>query len=153
MFLAAHPHRPHELIKYDRDNRLRAKRYEGHGWIEYDQQFRLRLARDPTTISFANIDCELWIFCMSSPTKPSNEGQPKRINYNNGQCTRSPCYYLHKCTICSLDHLSRSCWRTPTTLKGLISFIMLCRLFSEIRLIICSTNSGLYNQRPSTVST
>jgi len=111
VFLAAHPHRTQELLKYAKDIRLGAKKYVGQGWIEYDQQFRLRLARDPTTISFATIDCELWILCMSSPTQPSKEGQPKCINFNNGHCTRTPCYFLHKCLNCSLDHPSRSCWR------------------------------------------
>jgi len=114
--LAAHPHRTQELLKYAKDIRLGAKKYEGHGWIEYDQQFRLRLDGDPTTISFANIDCELWILCMSSPTKPSNEGQPKCINFNNGHCTRTPCYFLHKCLNCSLDHSSRS-WRRQAPMQ------------------------------------
>jgi len=113
VFLSAHPHRTQELLKYAKDIRLGAKKYDGAGWIEYDQQFRLRLARDPSNISFANIDCELWILCMSSPVQSIPVLQSKCLNYNNGlQCTRIPCVYLHKCLNCNLDHPSRSCWRS-----------------------------------------
>ena len=77
IFLATHPHRTQELLKYGRDVRLAAKKYAGLGWRDYDQMFKMRLALDPSHISFATIDYELWLTCMGpSLSALANVGRP-----------------------------------------------------------------------------
>jgi hypothetical protein len=68
IYLAAHPHRIQELLKYMNTIRTAAMRHAGMGWKANDQQFRLRLAADPTGIRFDRIDYELWLLFVG----PSN---------------------------------------------------------------------------------
>ncbi|KAH3883904.1 hypothetical protein DPMN_007872 [Dreissena polymorpha] len=50
--------------------RTASRRHAGLGWIAYDQQFRLRLAVDPTGTRFDKIDYELWLLYVG----PSMQG-------------------------------------------------------------------------------
>ena len=47
-----------------------ARMHAGLGWKAYDQQFRLRLAFDPTGTRFDKIDYELWLLYVG----PSMQG-------------------------------------------------------------------------------
>jgi hypothetical protein len=48
------------------------------GWVQYDEQFRLRKARYPTS-SWGVVDMELWLLCVATPKfstvqRPFNTG-------------------------------------------------------------------------------
>ena len=73
VYLAAHPERTLQLWKYLHDIRLGASK--AVGWINYDEQFRLRMAMNPS-MDWGKVDGELWLMCMTpslaSPSKPQN---------------------------------------------------------------------------------
>ncbi|KAH3714632.1 hypothetical protein DPMN_057317 [Dreissena polymorpha] len=50
------------------------RRHAGLGWKAYDQQFRSRLAVDPTGTRFDKIDYELWLLYVG----PSMQGQVRK---------------------------------------------------------------------------
>jgi len=62
------------LLKYMHDVKLGASRSTGLGWREYDQQFRLKKARLPST-SWGQVDQELWLIYMNNMVLPSNSIQ------------------------------------------------------------------------------
>lgn len=113
IFLAAHPFRTQEILKYMNVIRTAATRHQGQGWLRYDIQFRLRLAIDPTNISFANIDYELWLLFMNAPTCQMEgylkQNSRKCYNYNFRQCFNLNCIYRHVCMNCGQLHPSKSC--------------------------------------------
>jgi hypothetical protein len=49
--------------------KLAALRVSSLGWVSYDEQFRLRKARAPQS-SWADVDVELWLLCVSAPNSP-----------------------------------------------------------------------------------
>jgi len=63
IYCSAHPSLFQDLLKYMKSVRLGSKRCVGLGWKAYDEQFRLRMAQDPTS-SWAAIDTELWLLLM-----------------------------------------------------------------------------------------
>ena len=76
--------------------RLGAKRSQG--WNNYDEQYRLRKAQDPSS-SWATIDQELWLLYLYSAPAGSNvqpsSSSHKCYNYNyQGSCTKL--YYRHE---------------------------------------------------------
>ena len=114
IFLAAHPHRVQEILKYMNVVRLAAKQHPGTGWRSYDQQFRLRLATDPTGISFARIDYELWLLYIggSSVAYPKSNiliNSKKCYDYNYRQCFKMQCTFKHACINCNGAHPSNLC--------------------------------------------
>lgn len=121
IYLSAHPEKSQDLIKYMHTIRTGAKRHHGMGWKLYDQQFRLRLATDPSAGSFGQIDNELWLMYMASSSLPFDQlrgsNQNSRISklkcydYNFRQCVRDHCSYLHFCLNCNSSHPYRYCVR------------------------------------------
>ena len=113
IFLAAHPHRIQELLKYMNTIRTAARRHAGMGWKAYDQQFRLRFAADPTGIRFDRIDYELWLLFVG----PSNHygaftervQTKKSYDFNFNRCTRVQCPYRHICLNCGGNHPANIC--------------------------------------------
>ncbi|CAC5403139.1 unnamed protein product [Mytilus coruscus] len=81
-------------------------------WYMYDQQFRLRVARNPTK-NWDIIDAQLWLQIMDIAS--SNTQQPrinKCFDFNfKGVCTRNSCRFSHTCLKCSLNHPSIRCRR------------------------------------------
>ena len=114
IFLAAHPHRIQEVLKYFSTIRLAAGRHSGQGWLSYDHQFRLRLGYNPTA-SFGIIDQELWLLCMGpSKLHTSDQGYKRCFDFNfSGSCNRNICPYKHICVNCSGSHPSIQCRRLP----------------------------------------
>ena len=67
-----HPGKAQELLKYLRDIRLAAYRAPSAlAWVQYDEQFRLKKSRNPSS-SWGVIDNELWLIFMSQRRVVSN---------------------------------------------------------------------------------
>lgn len=113
IYCSIHVEKFPQLLKYLYTIRLGAKR-SAFGWKSYDEQFRLRLATNPT-LSWANIDQELWLLYMHG----NGGNQPTGINkvlrcyaYNyNGQCVNQNCKYSHSCLRCFGQHPVMNCPR------------------------------------------
>lgn len=82
VMLEKHPTKAQELLKYMRDIRMAAKNSKSAAWVKYDEQFRLKRAKYPTS-SWGKIDGELWLLSMScsesagnSDTRLFNRQQP-----------------------------------------------------------------------------
>ncbi len=73
IYLAAHPHRVQEMLKYANVIRTASSRFGGWGWRTYDQQFRMRQQGQPQR-SWGVIDGELWALYVSTPRRVSNFG-------------------------------------------------------------------------------
>ncbi|KAK6184833.1 hypothetical protein SNE40_007206 [Patella caerulea] len=58
IYCSQHTHRFMELLKYLQTIRLAPKRSSSHGWKIYDEQYRLRKAKDPAS-TWSMIDTEL----------------------------------------------------------------------------------------------
>lgn len=115
VFITAHPSSTAGLLKYMNTVRLGAKRVGGFGWREYDEQFRLKRARD-NNIPWHSIDQELWLLYMhaqdfqSSSVIKTGIQIRKCYDYNyQGSCKRSPCMFKHVCLTCSGNHAMLNC--------------------------------------------
>lgn len=116
IYLSAHPDKIQDMLKYIHTIRTAASRHGSTGWKNYDQQFRLRLARDPLSLSYGKIDYELWLMFMnaSSGTTSRNNDfiKNKCYDFNYKVCTRVVCPYQHACLHCGFNHPSRFCQRS-----------------------------------------
>ena len=114
VFCSIHMSRLQEMLKYMNSVRLGAKRCNGNGWKIYDEQYRLRKARNPSS-SWGLIDTELWLIYMQpiatgtgvnylQPTQNRNQNL-KCYSYNyEGVCNKIACFYQHKCMKCENFH-------------------------------------------------
>lgn len=117
IYLSAHPSKSAELLKYIHTVRLGVAR-GSTGWYDYDTQYRLRKALNPTS-SWGEVDAELWLLYMSSKlvnhhqsTQSSVSGH-KCFDYNyKGNCLKSNCQYSHSCICCAGMHPVISCNQT-----------------------------------------
>ena len=108
IYSAAHPESNQGLLKYIHNVRLGARRFGGSGWMNYDTQFRLKKAQDPTA-SWSLVDHELWLLYMNTPSLQTPSLGRKCYDFNKGWCNRSPCSYLHKCLRCAGNHQLLRC--------------------------------------------
>lgn len=114
IYAVVHPEKICGLLKYIHTIRLGATRCAGIGWKFYDEQFRMRIAKNPSA-SWGVVDQELWLMYMvpsANPVqKPLTGGRFLKcydfINY--GVCVKQQCQYLHKCLSCSGPHPSVMC--------------------------------------------
>lgn len=128
------PNKGHEYLKYMYNVRLAAERGSGTGWVTYDEQFRLRKARSPTS-AWGDVDMELWLIYVATHEKPKlSVGQTfnnaydfqKRGSYNGNRAQGSGfrtcwgfnrgncqfgrnCRFAHKCTTCFGPHPQTKC--------------------------------------------
>ena len=128
------PNKGLELFKYMQTVRLAVSRGYFGGWIQYDEQYRLRKAISPCS-SWGVVDMELWMMCVSTPhsppSGPSFSTQPSRIThssvrgtnrfatpplkgtcraFNSGKCTFGKnCKFPHKCSKCNGNHPFINC--------------------------------------------
>lgn len=119
------------MLKYMHDVKLGANRSTGLGWREYDQQFRLKKARMPST-SWGQVDQELWLIYMNNMGLPANSiqtlrkpgsSQAKCFEFNNrGRCTIPYCRYAHKCLKCDGAHAAIKCINLNSSFKGSSNF-------------------------------
>ena len=93
IYLAAHPQRVQEILKYFSIIRKAAKRHVGFGWLSYDIQFRLKMAVSPESMSYAVIDQELLLLCMGPAANSLNVNR----KFNFRSCSRVGCSYRHGC--------------------------------------------------------
>ena len=113
--------------------RMAASRDYPQGWVNYDEQYRLRKALSPSS-SWGVVDMELWMLCVSTPPSvnttigsvnspayssglnsanaqhQNNRGLVCR-NINRGfQCKFGKnCRYSHRCTKCNGIHPMTNC--------------------------------------------
>ena len=66
IYLAFHPQRTQDLLKYMHTIRSAAIRFASSGWRQYDINFRMRMQRNPQK-SWASIDGELWYLYVVAP--------------------------------------------------------------------------------------
>lgn len=118
IYCKAHPQRLQELLKYMHTVRLCASRcYQNQGWKSYDEQYRMRKARDPSS-SWANVDVELWLMYVGSKNTNNYtvqnqrqvQSQMKCFAFNSSnQCKKQFCHYSHTCLHCSGWHSVLKC--------------------------------------------
>lgn len=112
IYTAAHPDSTQGLLKYMFNVKLGASRCIHMGWKKYDQQFRLKRARNPT-MAWGTVDMELWLLYISQGQTPVSDNQVavgKCFTYNNkGRCGRTSCRYLHRCLKCGGPHAAFAC--------------------------------------------
>lgn len=126
IFCSTHVNRFQELLKYMYDIRLGAKRCMSLNWKTYDEQYRLRKARNPDTL-WSEVDVELWLVYMSSnqPTNVqpvSNNSRLRCYNFNyNGKCYRKFCSYSHACLQCGGGHPFINCYLKQNARMGTAS--------------------------------
>lgn len=125
-----HPNKASELIHYMLVLRNVAQENPNARWITYDQQFRLRVSRNPSR-SWNTIDGDLWLrfiaTCTSTSLGRTNFSQQKTpsklccYDYNyKGICNKKPCYYRHVCLKCQAQHPSIHCM-INSTVQGAIN--------------------------------
>lgn len=76
------PEKGAEYFKYMQIVRLAASRGCSGGWILYDEQYRLRKSRSPTT-SWGVVDGELWMLCVTTPNNSSYGNYSSQNQSNN----------------------------------------------------------------------
>lgn len=117
IYIKAHPSSANDLLKYIYNVKLGAARCAGLGWFNYDQQFRLKRARNQS-ISWARVDTELWLLYITQGIAPQQAQVTqyqqgvvgKCYLYNNkGRCGRPACRYLHRCLKCEGNHSALYC--------------------------------------------
>ena len=123
IFCSAHLDRWPDLVKYIHTIRLAASRTSTLGWRQYDEQFRLRRAADPTS-SWSFIDSELWLLYVHSAFSVTGQSgrsfQSSQVDANqtnkcyafnyNGQCFKFPCVFQHQCMRCNGSHPFVKCY-------------------------------------------
>ena len=86
IYTTVHPHRMQQLLKYMHDIRLGAQK--SNGWATYDQQFRLRMAHNPSQ-DWGRVDSELWLLYMT-PTfdnpAPSTNAMTSTLRASAPEC-------------------------------------------------------------------
>lgn len=115
IYIRAHPEAMQGILKYMANVKLGAHRCIGLGWLSYDQQFRLRKAKN-IAMEWGTVDMELWLLYISQghKTMPQIENNTtyfgKCFKYNNtGICGRSSCRFSHKCLKCGGAHAAIFC--------------------------------------------
>ena len=115
IYLTAHSNCAQSLLKHMFNVKLASSMSKGLGWKSYDQQFRMKKSQNPS-MSWGNVDMELWVLCMSHSQLSFNDTQTPVTQYgkcydfnNKGRCTRMSCRYLHRCIQCSGLHSAVVC--------------------------------------------
>lgn len=109
IYSVVHPGKFLGLLKYIYTLRLGATRCAGIGWKFYDEQFRMRMAKNPLA-SWEVVDQELWFMYMVPSANPVQKPLTGCYDFNNyGVCVKQQCQYLHTCLSCSGLHPSVMC--------------------------------------------
>jgi hypothetical protein len=105
-----HPDQAKQLLHYMHTIRMASKRHKS-GWLIYDEQFRLRKSKHPSS-SWAVIDIELWMLCLTAPVNQTIQPVTLKpcFEFNNkGFCPKFKCPYQHRCLKCKESHPSINC--------------------------------------------
>ena len=136
IYIARHPSRCLELLKYAELIRTASIQFPGFGWRAYDEQFRLRQEANPGR-SWGEIDFELWLtVAAASVTSPAARGanippptyRSKNIRhghcfaYNSASgCNFTNCKFAHTCQKCMrAGHGATRC-RSAGQMRGTMS--------------------------------
>lgn len=116
IYVQAHPSSATSLIKYMSIVRLGAARTKSLGFKSYDEQFRVKKAKNPS-LDWGTVDNELWLLYMyQTPIQSlNNDRLPKNVgkcfDYNfKAFCQKKPCNFAHKCLKCDGPHPSLKCF-------------------------------------------
>ena len=97
------------------DIRIAAARSSSLRFREYDQQFRLKLSKNPSG-TLGVFDSELWLLYVIPSAKfltadtPNQSQNKKCYTYNHhGSYFKALCYYLHLYLKCNASHQLISC--------------------------------------------
>lgn len=104
IYTAVHPLKSQQLIKYMHNVRLGA--HNSNEWVSYHEQFRLRIAHNPSQ-DWGLIDNELWLLFMTENShKPFYTPHHKCFDYN----LKANCYKPHYPYLkCNGNHPSMMC--------------------------------------------
>ena len=131
IYLTQYPDKAPQLLHYMFVIREAAVRQRGHCWCEYDEQFRIRQANNPSSWSVINND--LWWRCMQLPVPVSSSTTSAPtvfpasssksytcFDFNKGVCHwPSPCKFPHTCSSCgSSSHGAVTCSGQSQTSMG-----------------------------------
>ena len=105
IYIEKHPETASALLSYMSTLRGVAADNQVHKWVSYDQQFRLRMAKNPNK-SWSTIDGHLWLICGLIGHAPiKNQSNLACYDYNyKGFCEKFNCLYTHTCIKCSMAH-------------------------------------------------
>ena len=110
VLIERHPHKASQLFSYFAIIRSAAIQCSIEKWYTYDQQFRLRVARDHAK-NWGCIDSQLWLqFVALGIQKPQMQTDNKCYDFNfKGECHRYNCFYKHICIKCFMNHPAVMC--------------------------------------------
>ena len=112
IYIEKHPEKVVDLLKYLVIIRDTASDNQIQKWIAYDQQFCLRMSKNPHK-SWSTIDGHLWPICGltgSAYNKDPSTSNSACYDYNyKGFCSRMNCFYSHLCIKCSMSHPINAC--------------------------------------------
>ncbi len=128
IYVRAYPNRIHELLSYLNTIRHASERYGFPQAKNYDEQFRLRLAQNPTK-PWDIVDPHLFLFTMPSAVSDQSNGPNKKAfqsaktvgnrrkgfchRYNDGNCQlpAQQCKFKHACESCNMPNHGKSTCR------------------------------------------
>lgn len=113
IFLCKHPEVAQDMLHYMNSVRQGARRTLDYK--KYDEQYRLRKARNPSS-SWASVDGELWLLyssqnIFSGQSRVSSVIKGNCFDFNNkGFCSKFNCNFSHKCIKCLGNHSALNCF-------------------------------------------
>ena len=133
IYLKRFPNDAIPMLQYIKILRTAAYTSPGNGWINYDEQFRLRKAINPNA-PWGELKSALWLTTVGSGsynyhnsnnynTGVQQNTQQQKIqlpcfDYNSGQCSWRNCKYLHVCALCKMNnHVEANCPSQTTTVR------------------------------------
>lgn len=123
IYLKKHPSKAHELLQYMSIIREAATRNVGLSWRTYEEQFRLRQAKNLQ--SWAKINSDLWLRVLSmgnsvANVPPKSKPNTSTCNYfNQGYCSYKPCRFPHVCSHCGGSNHGRiNCFQLKDQVTG-----------------------------------
>lgn len=111
VLIERHAQKASELFSYMAIIRSAASQCSIEKWYTYDQQFRLRVARDHTR-NWGIIDSQLWLQFIALGIQKPQPSNSKCFDFNfKGQCQKDNCTYRHICIKCFMNHPFITCRR------------------------------------------
>ena len=111
IYLSTHVDKINELLHYMSVIREFAALEGGYAWLRYDEQFRIKQARSPS--SWAKLNNDLWQRSILRKKEPENNNSTQKcFDYNKGSGNWPQCIYEHACLECSGPHPAVNCHLT-----------------------------------------
>lgn len=115
VYIQKHSEKMSDILRYLTIIRETATSNPLQKWLSYDEQFRLRMSKDPTK-SWANIDGHLWLMCALTGNMVTKEQKSMSCyDFNfKGFCIKTNCFYTHTCIRCNMGHPILTCGQMNT---------------------------------------